>query len=221
MILSRHIGSIIKTGLVLLAGYGVFIFTTELRRISHDQMPFEVFLEPLLICMVGGFLAANFSGYRNEFKKILDDIGPPVYVLFFTHTGASLALDVLSGIWPIALALFLVRFLGIFIGSFCGGVLAKDPMRSNKIGWMAYITQAGVGLGLAKQVAVEFPGWGADFATVIVSVIVLNQLVGPIFFKWAIHLTGEARRPDETPKFNVERNRSSVWKDKRYCGRSD
>jgi hypothetical protein len=210
-ILSRRTGFIFKTGLVLLAGYGVFIFTTEIRRISHDQMPFEVFLEPLLICMIGGFLAANFSGHRNEFKKILYDIGPPVYVMFFTLTGASLAMDVFIGIWPIALALFLVRLLGIFIGSFCGGVLAGDPMRRNRIGWMAYITQAGVGLGLAKQVAVEFPGWGTDFATLIVSVIILNQVIGPILFKWAIRLLGEANIRVES-EFNGDRDASLVCK---------
>jgi hypothetical protein len=67
-ILSCRTGSIIKTGLVALAGYGVFIFAAEILRISHDQMPFEVFLERLLICMVGGFLTASFNGYRNEFK---------------------------------------------------------------------------------------------------------------------------------------------------------
>ena len=213
-ILSRRTGCIIKTGLVLMTGYGVFILTTEIRRISHDLMTFEVFLEPLLICMVGGFLTANFSGYRNEFNKILDDIGPPVYVVFFTLTGASLALDMLAVIWPITLILFLVRLLGIFIGSFCGGVLAGDPMRRNKIGWMAYVTQAGVGLGLAKQVAVEFPGWGADFATMIVSVIIFNQIIGPIFFKSAIRLTGEAHMHAETLEYNRERNGSLIWKDK-------
>lgn len=191
-ILSRRASSIIKTGMVLLAGYGVFVFSAEIRRQSHDYMSLEVFLEPLLICMVGGFLVANFGGFRDEFKKILHDIGPPVYVMFFTLTGASLALDMLAGVWPIALALFLVRLLGISIGSFCGGVLAKDPMRRNRIGWMAYVTQAGIGLGLAKQVAMEFPEWGTDFATMIISVIVINQITGPILFKWAIHLAGEA-----------------------------
>ena len=57
---------------------------------------------------------------------------------------------------------------------------------------MAYVTQAGVGLGLAKEVAVEFPAWGDTFATVLISVIVLNQIVGPPFFKWVINRVGES-----------------------------
>jgi Trk K+ transport system NAD-binding subunit len=58
---------------------------------------------------------------------------------------------------------------------------------------MAYITQAGVGLGLAKEVAVAFPGWGDSFATLLISVITINQIVGPPLLKWAIHYVKEAR----------------------------
>ncbi|OEU44652.1 MAG: hypothetical protein BBJ60_10435 [Desulfobacterales bacterium S7086C20] len=205
-ILSWRSERIIKTGMILLTGYGVFFLAAKIRSISYDHMPFEVFFEPLLICMVGSLLVSNHTVYRAEFKRILYDVGPPVYIIFFTLTGASLALDILAVTWPIALALFFVRLVGIFIGSFSGGVLASDPMQHNRISWMAYVTQAGIGLGLAKQVAVEFPEWGVDFATVIVSVIVLNQIIGPMFFKWAINLVGEAHPRAETPAFDRTRN---------------
>jgi Trk K+ transport system NAD-binding subunit len=71
---------------------------------------------------------------------------------------------------------------------------------------MAYITQAGIGLGLAKEVAVEFPEWGTSFATLIIAIIVLNQLVGPPFFKWAINLVGEAHTRADTPEFDGVRD---------------
>lgn len=92
----------------------------------------------------------------------------------------------------IALLLFAVRLLGIFIGSLAGGVAAGDPWRLNRISWMAFVTQAGIGLGLAREVAVEFPGWGEPFATMMIAVIILNQLVGPPLFKWVLHLAGES-----------------------------
>ncbi len=65
-------------------------------------------------------------------------------------------------------------------------------MRFNRVAWMGYITQAGIGLGLAKEVMVEFPIWGAEFSTLIIAVIVLNQIVGPPLFKWVLHIVGEA-----------------------------
>lgn len=206
LVLSMSLNRATKTVAILLVGYGVFVLSAFIRRISHDQLPFEVLLEPLLICMVGSFVATNFSKHRREFLKILQDIGLPIYIAFFTLTGASLALDVLARTWPIALVLFLVRLFAIFIGSFVGGTVAGDPMSHNRISWMSYITQAGVGLGLAKEVIIEFPEWGTAFATIIISIIVVNQIVGPPFFKWAIHLAGEAHTRADTHEFDGVRD---------------
>ncbi|MEA2115756.1 MAG: cation:proton antiporter [Thermodesulfobacteriota bacterium] len=191
-ILSLRVKRLLKTGFILLSGYGIFILSAKIRTITHAELPYEILLEPLLICMVGSFIATNYSDYRAEFRKILQDIGPAVYVVFFTLTGASLAIDILVLLLPIALCLVAVRLAGIFIGSFCGGMLAGDPVQHNRISWMTYVTQAGVGLGLAKQVAAEFPEWGTPFAALMIAVIIVNQLIGPILCKWAIHRAGEA-----------------------------
>lgn len=206
LILSAGYNRTAKTAMVLLLGYGVFALSAAVREASRSRLPFEVMLEPLFICMIAGVVVTNITDHRMEFSRILQDVGLPIYVVFFTLTGASLTLDVLATTWPIALSIFAVRLGGIFVGSFTGGVLAADPMRYNRVSWMAYITQAGVGLGLAKNVVVEFPEWGTAFATIIVSVIVANQIIGPPFFKWAIHLVGEARPRARTPEFDGERD---------------
>ena len=192
LILSFRLNGTAKAGLVLITGFGVYALSAGIRHASNNYLPFEILLEPLLICMIGGFLVPNQCNCRMEFSKILRDTGPPVYIAFFTLTGASLSIDVLAATWPIALALFFVRCSAIFIGSFSGGMLAGDPMNYNRVGWMSYITQAGVGLGLAKAVVVEFPEWGVPFATIIIAVIVLNQIIGPPMLKRAITLVGES-----------------------------
>ncbi|MEA3361172.1 MAG: cation:proton antiporter [Thermodesulfobacteriota bacterium] len=192
--LSCRLNSEVKAGIILLSGYGAFILSTGLRNVSQEHLSNELLIEPLLICMIGSFIVTNWSQYRDEFLKILHDIGPAVYIAFFTLTGASLALDILARTWPIALALFFVRLFAIFIGSMSGGKIAGDPIRNNVVSWMAYVTQAGVGLGLAKKVAVEFPDFGNVFATTIISVIVLNQIIGPPLFKWVINFVKEAHQ---------------------------
>ena len=205
-ILSFKISRKIKSGLMLALGYGVFAFSAYIRATSHEVLPFEILLEPLLIAMVGSFYVANFTPYRIDSTRLLHDMGPPIYVAFFTLTGASLALDVLADTWLIAVGLFLIRLLSIFIGSFGGGAIAGDPMKFNRLSWMAFVTQAGVGLGLAKEVAVGFPGWGGEFATMMISVIVLSQVVGPPFIKWAINRVGEAHPRGETAEFDGVRD---------------
>lgn len=209
-VLSIRAPRIIKTVLILLSGYGIFHITPIVAEICHKRLRFELILEPLLICMVAGFLITNFSRFRNDFMKILSDAGPPVFVVFFTLTGASLRLDILAVAWPAALVLFFVRTAGIVAGSFVGGSVAGEPRRLNRISWMAFITQAGVGIGLSEQVAVQFPDWGGDFATVMVSVIILNQIVGPILFKRAIDAAGEAY-PKAAPSAYGGPNRAVIF----------
>ena len=134
--------------------------------------------------------------------NLLAKVASPIYVIFFTLTGAALALDVLADTWWIAVALFMVRLVGLFIGSYAGGVIAGEPRSINLTHWLTAVTMAGVGLGLAKEVDVEFSAWGAQFATMIIAVIVLSQLVGPPLFKWAINFVGEAHPRHETPEFD-------------------
>jgi Trk K+ transport system NAD-binding subunit len=55
-------------------------------------------------------------------------------------------------------------------------------------------------------VAVEFSEWGGLFATLMIAVIVINQITGPPFLKWAINLVGEAHTRAETPEFDGERD---------------
>ena len=85
---------------------------------------------------------------------------------------------------------FLIRLATIVIGAYGGGILAKDPPKFNKVGWMPYVTQAGVALGLSTIIATEFPAWGPEFATVVIAVIVVNQFIGPPLFKYALRYVG-------------------------------
>lgn len=200
-LIAQQLNRSIKTGGILFLGYTVFLLSNFIRHTSHELLAFEILLEPLLICMIAGFMPANYSKYRHEFLTIVYKAGPPIYTAFFTLTGASLALAPLAKTWPITLALFLVRLISIYIGSFSGGVLAGDTMKHNKISWMSYVTQAGIGLALAKEVAGAFPAWGPEFASIMTSVIVLNQIAGPPLFKWAVKHSGEAHPEALSPQF--------------------
>ena len=55
---------------------------------------------------------------------------------------------------------------------------------------MAFLTQAGVTLGLAQQAGAHF-AWGPDFNATIVAVSVINQVVGPPMMKYALRAAGE------------------------------
>ena len=195
LILSKAIGltinlnlpGIAKVGAVISFGYSAFF-------LSHlIESKYSLHLEGMLSCLVCGFHVANFFQGRREFLRILNQASPVIYVAFFTLTGASLTLEILKKVWFVTLILFGVRICGIIIGSIIAGKIIKDDSKVLKIRWMCFVTQAGVGLGLAKQVSDTFPSWGSGFTTILVSVIIINEIIGPVFFKWALFLAGEAK----------------------------
>jgi len=194
----------VKKGMVLLTGFLVYLFTRMTEDHSSRLLGIELHIEPLLICIVGSFLVTNYSVYRNDFIRIVKELGPYVYVLFFTLTGAMISLEVVATLWFVTLIIFGARLVSRLLAGYAGSTLAGDPPLFRRISWMPYVTQAGVSVGLATIIATEYPGWGAEFATVLISVIVLNQVVGPPLFKWALHLVGEVHvKPDGT--FDVVR----------------
>jgi Trk K+ transport system NAD-binding subunit len=177
--------------LVLLLGFLVYLFTHFIKDHTSGFFGMELHIEPLLICIVGSFLVTNYSVYRNDFIRIVKELGPYVYVLFFTLTGAMISLEVLASLWFVTLIIFGVRLFSLFLAGYTGSTIAGDSSLFRRISWMPYVTQAGVGVGLATIIATEYSGWGAEFATLMISVIVLNQVIGPPFFKWALHQAKE------------------------------
>ena len=123
----------------------------------------------------------------------LDRISLPVYVLFFSLAGASLNFDALRLCWLLTLCLAVVRVAGIFCATWLAGTVAGDPPLHNRSAWMAYLTQAGVAIGLAQMAEREFPGIGVYLTTVILALIFVNQVVGPVTFKTVLNLVGEAK----------------------------
>lgn len=204
--LSLNIPTLIKTVVLLGLGYCIYLLSHHFAEFSHANLPFTLHLEPLLINIFAAFFVTNYSKSRKVLHEVLESAGPVIYVAFFTLTGASMALDVLIKIWLIALVLFVVRILALVIAGFLGGAMARDPKEFRKLNWMPFVTQAGVGLGLAVIIEETFPDWGKQFATVIIGVIVLNQALGPPFFKWAISKLGEDHSRMPTPAFDGVRD---------------
>jgi len=195
-LLTQRIPRLAKIAGILFLGFGIYELAEFIDTWSVDTLGFEIYIEPLLIALIGGFFVTNFSNFRVEFDGLLHDVGPSVYVAFFTITGLALKLDVLWSTLPVALALFAVRVLGIGVGAGIGSTLAGESGLVRRTSWMAFITQAGIALGLAREVAVQFPDLGDAFATLIISVVVINEVVGPLFLKAGLRRVGEANLPD-------------------------
>ena len=199
VILSLNLKPLLKASLVLLSGYSIYILSYSMQESSHLYFLFEIKIEPLLTCLTASFLVINYSRYRADMQKILFETGPMIYAAFFTLTGAMLSIDILLEVWAIALLIFILRLIVLVIGAWSGSTLAGDPKLHRRIGWMSYITQAGVALAFITEISRAYVPWGIEFATIFIAVIVLNQLVGPPLFKLAINWVGESHLKAKFP----------------------
>jgi len=187
---------------ILVIGYGVYIFSNYIKLTTLDLFQHEFSLEPLLICIIGSFVLTNYSKHRIEFSETLKKISPLIYIIFFTLTGASLSVQTLISVFGIAVGLFFLRLVTMFFGGVFGVYAAKDLKKYAPIAWMPYLTQAGVALGLATIISHEFPIWGHQFETIVIAIIVINQLVGPPLFKWSLNYVKESHLRAKTPEFD-------------------
>lgn len=184
---------------VLLLGMGFAFFL-----LSHAT---NSWFEPLVFLMVASAVASNFTEASHKLKRTLKASSIWVYVPFFTLSGASLDLDMLAQAIGIAFVLFFSRVLAIAAGSIIGLHVSNTSGPYQKFMWMAFVTQAGVTLGLSKKISLEYSGWGPQFNTVIVAVVILNQFVGPFLMKFAILSAGEAHgggKKDATDQFSTD-----------------
>ena len=194
----------LKVTLLISLGYSVYLFADWLGNFTVQEhiLGHKFYIEPLLICILGSYYVTNYSTSRPEFIDILHETGPLIYVVFFTLTGASLQVEVLFQVFGIAVLFFFIRLLAMVISGYVGGTLAGDPWKFRHLNWMPYVTQAGVGLGLATLIKHAFPEFGVQFETIIVGVIVINQVVGPPLFKYALYKVNETHEKHETPAFD-------------------
>ena len=194
----------LKVTLLISLGYSVYLFADWLGNFTVQEhiLGHKFYIEPLLICILGSYYVTNYSTSRPEFIDVLHETGPLIYVVFFTLTGASLQVEVLFQVFGIAVLFFFIRLLAMVIAGYVGGTLAGDPWKFRHLNWMPYVTQAGVGLGLATLIKHAFPEFGVQFETIIVGVIVINQVVGPPLFKYALYKVNETHEKHETPAFD-------------------
>jgi Kef-type K+ transport system membrane component KefB len=179
---------------LLFFAFSVFKASIWFNQFMEAHFAISLHLEPLLICISAGFTVQNFSRYGYIFMEGMERFALPIFVIFFSLAGASLNLDALRMTWPLAAFLFIIRTMGIFGSTWFAGILNRDPTQHRRIAWMAYITQAGVAIGLAQLAQRRFPELGDYLTTLVLAVITINQVVGPITFKIALKRAGEVEQ---------------------------
>ncbi len=182
-----------RTFFLLCSAFLVTRLSSEFSHQLEAMAGLSLHLEPLLICMSAGFFLQNYFQQGSSYEDAIDRSYLPVFVIFFSLAGTRLDIQALFSMWPFALLLTTTRATGVLIGAQSTVWILKIRSIKGYLYGISFLTQAGVSLGLATMIPKRFPGAGDTLFTLLLAVIVINQLIGPIAFKFALEKTGEAR----------------------------
>jgi len=163
----------------------VTLFGAALARVTH--------VETLLTLMTAGFVAENFSHSERSdaMRHALERSAAPVFVVFFALAGAQIELREVVAVLPVVIPIAFVRGLAIWAGAGVGARWANASSDERRYVWMGLVSQAGVAIGLVTLVSSLYPEAGATMRTLLLSLIAINQIVGPILFRRALVRAGE------------------------------
>lgn len=178
-------------------GLHLVLFTVAVAWILMEVAAL-LHLELLLLGLSAGFVLENLvPSEGSRFVGAVEAASMPLYAIFFGLAGAHVHLFELADVWVWAGVLIAVRLIGIFVGTRLGARLGGAPDVVGRASWPAFISQAGVALGMVELVSREFPTWGAELRGFFVGMVAVHELVGPVAAKWALDRAGEVGKAGE------------------------
>jgi Kef-type K+ transport system membrane component KefB len=178
-----------------LVGRGLLLLLLAIGFGLSDFLRY-VHVDPTLAFLVAGFVVQNLTAQGPKLLHAVEQTGSVVYVVFFATAGAHLNVPLLKQMWPIAITLFLARASTTYISARLASRLANDVPSVRAWGWSSLVSQAGFALGLAGVVSRAFPSIGEGFQALAIASVAINEMVGPVLFKFALDRAGETAQED-------------------------
>lgn len=145
----------------------------------------------LLACMMLSMVFVNMSKFRDKIYEPLERITPPIYMMFFIVSGASLDIKIMTSVGLVGVIYVVGRVIGKALGAALGAKISNAPKTVRKWLGLTLIPQEGVAIGLATSAAATLPEYGATIRTIVLCGVVVYELVGPIITKTALKKAGE------------------------------
>ena len=157
----------------------------------------EFGLSSLLVCMMLGATYTNLKKDAERFLHRIDEITPPIFLLFFVISGAGMDLSIIPTVGIIGVIYIVVRSLGKYFGAMIGCKITKaEPGVTRYLG-ITLLPQAGVAIGMANMAKEALGDIGIKIYTIVLFSTFVYEIVGPLLTKWALTRAGEINRPNE------------------------
>lgn len=155
----------------------------------------------LLGCMMIGAIFVNMRNDASLTVERLDHFTPPLYMLFFVISGASLNIKIFTSEIGVLVAIvasiyIVMRCVGKWLGAYASSrITHADPKVQKYLGFTLF-PQAGVAIGLSTTANQAFSAMGlqkeADLIlAVILTATIVYELLGPVITKIALTKSGD------------------------------
>jgi len=147
----------------------------------------------LLTCMMLGTVFCNTCDFSEELMDRLDRWTAPLFILFFVISGAKLDMTIFANPFMVLIGVIYIIFrsAGKYFGAGMSARFVKAEPNVRKYLGITLLPQAGVALGMA-MIAKDLPGGAGDIvANVTLFSVLIYELVGPFFTKFALQKAGE------------------------------
>lgn len=145
----------------------------------------------LLACMMLSTMFVNLSKYCDKIYEPLERITPPIYMMFFILSGASLDITVIVSVGVVGAVYVIGRIVGKSLGAALGAKISKAPKVVQRWLGLTLVPQEGVAIGLATSAGKALPQYAAQIRTVVLCGVVIYELIGPVITKLALKKAGE------------------------------
>ncbi|GAB4207775.1 MAG: hypothetical protein OHK0013_25670 [Sandaracinaceae bacterium] len=191
LVIGAAVGGILAAWQRFVGSSGLDLFVLALCFVSAE-VGRRLDLDPQLLMLAAGMVVENAARRGEALRQAFADASLPVYILFFTVTGASIHLAELPHVAVPAAVIVLVRAGGLLVGGYVGGRLADADANVQKLIGFGLLPQAGLAIAFALLFARTFPSIGEPAAALALSVISVNELVAPALLRQAFLRSGEA-----------------------------
>lgn len=154
-------------------------------------------ISPMLACLILGAVQTNITHSRSHLvDSVFDNFEPAILTVFFTLAGMHLSFDHLEHAGILVLLYFVARFGGKLLAADLALRVARATERVRKNLGLALVPQAGVAVGLVLLIQEDprFAEVSGLFAAVVLTVVTVNEIVGPVLTRIALTRAGEIGR---------------------------
>ena len=156
---------------------------------------------PLLGCMMIGAIFINFRSDAMRTIERVDQFTPPLYMLFFVISGASLDITIFGSdsaliVVIVSVVYIVFRCLGKYLGAFSSAKLTHSEPTVQKYLGFTLFPQAGVAIGLATTASQELAHLGLEkqssmILAVVLTATIIYELLGPVITKISLQKSNE------------------------------